>query len=73
MLLQADLARQWLAQRLVGLRPWALQNPAQVALWQPGHPRHTQDLDTLEDLARLARDTGQTWVLPSTGAKTGQN
>jgi molybdenum cofactor cytidylyltransferase len=69
-LLQADLAREWLAQDRVGLRPWALQNPQQVAAWAPGNSHHTRDLDTPEALARLARDTGQPWALPQTGAKT---
>lgn len=70
--LQTDLAREWLAQYRVGLRPWALQSPQQVAVWMPKNTHHTQDLDTPDQLARLARDTGQNWVLPQTGAKTGQ-
>jgi molybdenum cofactor cytidylyltransferase len=69
-LLLADAAREWLAQDRAGLRPWALQNPQQVAVWAPGNSHHTQDLDTPEALARLARDTGQPWALPQTGAKT---
>jgi len=71
-LLQADLARDWLAQDQSGLRPWALQKPQQVAVWAPGNRHHTQDLDTPQDLARLAHDTGRRWVLPPTGAKTPQ-
>ena len=70
--LQTDLAREWLAQNQVGLRPWALQSPLQVAVWAPKNTHHTQDLDTPDQLARLARDTGQDWVLPQTGAKPGQ-
>jgi molybdenum cofactor cytidylyltransferase len=69
-LLQADLAREWLAQDRAGLRPWALQNPQRVAVWKPDNSHHTRDLDTAEDLARLAHDTGQVWALPQTGAKT---
>jgi molybdenum cofactor cytidylyltransferase len=70
-LLQTDLAREWLAQNQVGLRPWALQSPQQVAVWEPKNTHHTQDLDTPDQLARLAHDTGQHWLLPQTGAKTG--
>jgi molybdenum cofactor cytidylyltransferase len=69
-LLQTDLAHEWLAQNPAGLRPWALQKPLQVAIWTPGNPHHTRDLDTPEDLARLTHDTGQHWALPQTGAKT---
>lgn len=70
--LQTDLAREWLAQNQVGLRPWALQSPQQVSVWVPKNTHHTQDLDIPDQLARLAHDTGQDWVLPQTGAKTGQ-
>lgn len=69
-LLQTDLAHEWLAQSQAGLRPWALQKPQQVAIWTPGNPHHTRDLDTPEDLAQLIHDTGQHWALPPTGAKT---
>jgi molybdenum cofactor cytidylyltransferase len=72
-LLQADLAREWLAQDRAGLRPWALQRPEQVVVWAPGNTHHTQDLDTPEALARLSLDTGQRWILPQAGAKTRQN
>jgi len=71
-LLQADLALDWLAQDRAGLRPWALQKPQQVAVWAPGNRHHTQDLDTPQDLTRLAHDTGRHWMLPLTGAKTPQ-
>jgi len=71
-LLQADLAREWLAQDQAGLRPWALQRPQQVAVWAPGNTHHTRDLDTPEALARLSLDTGQAWALPQAGAKTPQ-
>lgn len=71
-LMQADLAHDWLAQDRAGLRPWALQQPQQVAPWAPGNPHHTRDLDTTEDLTRLTQDTGRTWSLPRTGAKSRQ-
>lgn len=71
--MQADLAREWLAQSQTGLRPWAMQRPEQVALWHTDSPHYTRDLDTPDDLARLARDTGKTWALPRTGAKNRQN
>jgi len=71
-LLQTDLAREWLAQDRAGLRHWALQKPQQVAIWAPGNTHHTQDLDTPDQLARLAHDTGRHWALPPTGAKTTQ-
>jgi molybdenum cofactor cytidylyltransferase len=72
MVLQTDLACEWLAQNQAGLRPWALQSPQQVAVWVPKNTHHTQDLGTPDQLARLAYDTGQHWVLSQTGAKTGQ-
>ncbi len=72
-LLQADAAREWLAQDRAGLRPWALQTPQQVAIWTPDNTHHTRDLDTPEDLARLSHDTGQHWALPQAGARTQQN
>jgi molybdenum cofactor cytidylyltransferase len=71
-LLQADLAREWLSQDRAGLRPWALQRPQQVAVWKPNNTHHTRDLDTPEALARLSHDTGQRWALPQAGAKTPQ-
>lgn len=71
-LLQADLAREWLAQDRAGLRPWALQRPQQVAVWEPDNTHHTRDLDNPEALARLSHDTGQVWTLPQAGAKTPQ-
>ena len=39
-----------------GLRDWRLQHPQQVAWLDVAHPRHTTDADTLDDLARLARE-----------------
>jgi molybdenum cofactor cytidylyltransferase len=72
-LMQTDLAREWLAQDRTGLRPWALQSPQQVALWHTDSPHHTLDLDTPDDLARLAAETEKTWALPRTGAKSRQN
>jgi molybdenum cofactor cytidylyltransferase len=69
-LMQADLAREWLAQGRAGLRPWAMQQAQQVVLWDTDSPHHTCDLDTLDDLARLAADTKKTWALPRTGAKS---
>ncbi len=72
LLLQADLAREWLAQDRVGLRPWALQRPQQVGVWEPDNTHHTRDLDTPEALARLSHDTGERWALPQAGEKTPQ-
>ena len=63
--LEAGLARAWLAHQGAGLRAWAQRTPTQVATWSPGHARHTTDLDTLEDLARLARETEKMWTLPA--------
>lgn len=63
-LLEMGLAREWLLQSSLGLRVWAQQHPAQVAHWHPGHARCTTDLDTPQDLARLAHDTGHRWTLP---------
>jgi molybdenum cofactor cytidylyltransferase len=71
-LMQASLARDWLAQDRTGLRPWAMQRLEQVAQWHTDSPNHTRDLDTLEALARLAKDTGKTWTLPQTDAKNRQ-
>lgn len=68
-LLQADVAREWLAQDRAGLRAWALKTPQQVAVWTPDNHHHTQDLDTPDDLARLSHDTGQHWALPQAGSK----
>lgn len=62
--LDADLARAWLANPGAGLRGWAQQTPAQVAVWQTDHGRNTTDVDTPADLVRLAEQTGQTWQLP---------
>ena len=73
LLMQADLAREWLAQSQTGLRAWALQRPQQVALWHTDSPHHTRDLDTPDDLTRLAHDTGKTWALPRTDAKNPQS
>lgn len=64
-LLEVGLAREWLAQHELGLRAWAQQNAAQVATWHPGHARCTTDMDTPEDLARLAQIHGGTWTLPA--------
>lgn len=72
-LMQTDLAREWLARSPTGLRPWVMQRPAQLALWHTDSPHHTRDLDTPDDLARLAADTGKTWAMPRTGAKIRQN
>ena len=72
LLLQADLASEWLSQDRAGLRPWALQRPQQVAVWEPDNTHHTRDLDNPEALARLSQDTGLVWTLPQAGAKTPQ-
>ncbi len=72
-LLQTDLAREWLAQDHAGLRAWAMHRPQQVAPWRTDSPHHTQDLDTPDDLVRLSHDTGQRGALPQADARTRQN
>lgn len=63
-LLESSLAREWLLQQARGLRAWAQQDAAQVLTWHPGHARCTTDVDTPEDLARLAHQHGGRWTLP---------
>lgn len=63
-LLEIGLAREWLLQQERGLRAWAQQDAAQVLTWHPGHARCTTDVDTPDDLARLAQKHGGQWTLP---------
>lgn len=49
-----------------GLRAWRAEQPEVVATWATPNPRHVRDLDTLQDLDRLAQDTGLAIELPAT-------
>ncbi|QIM51294.1 nucleotidyltransferase family protein [Hydrogenophaga crocea] len=51
-----------------GLRAWRRDQPDAVAAWPTDNPRHVRDLDTPDDLERLAQDTGLPVSLPSTEA-----
>lgn len=47
-----------------GLRAWRAEQPQAVARWDTANEAHVRDLDTPEDLSRLAADTGLPVVLP---------
>lgn len=64
-MLDVPFARTWLLQKEIGLRNWSSQQPAKVALWNPGHDHYTTDLDTPSDLTSIARRTGKNWTLPA--------
>lgn len=47
-----------------GLRGWRRQRPEAVALWNTPDSAHTRDIDTPDDLQRLAQTTGLAVELP---------
>lgn len=51
-----------------GLRAWRAEQPEVMALWPTPNPRHVRDLDTPDDLLKLARDTGLAVALPGATA-----
>jgi molybdenum cofactor cytidylyltransferase len=51
-----------------GLRAWRREQPGAVATWATSDPRHVRDLDTPDDLERLAHDTGLPVVAPAAAA-----
>lgn len=51
-----------------GLRAWRQRQPEAVALWNTSDEAHVRDLDTPEDLPRLAKATGWRVELPATEA-----
>lgn len=48
-----------------GLRAWRREQPHAVATWITTDTRHVRDLDTPDDLDRLAQDTGLEVALPA--------
>jgi molybdenum cofactor cytidylyltransferase len=56
----AAVRKDLLATPGTSLRQWRAAHPDAVLSWSVDNTHHTRDLDTLEDLDRLARDTG--WV-----------
>jgi len=51
-----------------GLRAWRQRQPEAVALWNTSDEAHVRDLDTPEDLPRLAQAMGCTVELPTRAA-----
>lgn len=51
-----------------GLRAWRQRQPEAVAWWNTPDEAHVRDLDTPEDLPRLAQATGWTVTLPAAEA-----
>ncbi len=51
-----------------GLRAWRRERPEAVALWNTSDEAHVRDLDTPEDLPRLANATGWRIEMPATEA-----
>jgi len=51
-----------------GVRAWRREQPQAVATWISSDLRHVRDLDTPDDLARLAQDTGLEVTLPDRAA-----
>jgi molybdenum cofactor cytidylyltransferase len=54
------------------LRHWRAAHPQATQPWVVENPHHTRDLDTLDDVDTLARDTGWVcrWPAPATGVNT---
>lgn len=63
----SEVRRQILAAGAqVGCRQWQAAHPEAVAPFATGNRRYTLDIDTQEDLERLARETGQVLRWPAT-------
>jgi len=49
----------------IGLRPWRMQHPSAVTLWNTRNTHYTCDLDTPQDLQPLRQHTDWDWQWPT--------
>ena len=49
----------------IGLRPWRMQHPSAVTLWNTRNTHYTCDLDTPQDLQHLRQHTDWDWQWPT--------